>query len=180
MSMSVSVDIFWGYDLGEMVDDDWESTAPQWWQDAEDSEDGVEWEEEYARRHGWVEEPFPADYPDTSAEWQLSYEERNRIQVEFEAGSVQYQAWSASRDRLRELVRQCPVELDTYGHVDGETGWVVRVKASVQPHYGCTASLLALHDPDPAWAAEIAQFMTLLELPVPAGKPGWHIASSYG
>jgi hypothetical protein len=42
MGSSPSADLYYGYDLGMMYDSDYESTAPDWWQEAEDNSDDRE------------------------------------------------------------------------------------------------------------------------------------------
>ncbi|WP_063023903.1 hypothetical protein [Nocardia niwae] len=181
MGMCPSADIFYGYDLGGMIDDDWESTAPAWWQEAEDADESADWEDELATRLGWEKVPFPDDYPDTRNHWRrMPHEESKRIREEYEKSSPQYQAWAASLDRKRDLLAQIPVELDTYGHVDGDTFWAVRVKASVQKLYGCDSAEVKPLTVDPEWASQLARFVELLELDVPAGGPAWHFTCSYG
>lgn len=51
MGMRASAELFYGI---ELVDAEYQPIAPQWWQDAEESEDGLDWEAEYARRRGWL------------------------------------------------------------------------------------------------------------------------------
>jgi hypothetical protein len=59
MSQSPSADLYYGYDLGEMYDEHFESTAPQWWQDAEESDDYLAWESALADRLGESADTYP-------------------------------------------------------------------------------------------------------------------------
>lgn len=189
MGMHPSADLYYGYDLGEMVDDDWESTAPAWWQEAEENEDEADWEDELAKRLGWVYAPFPDDYPaEDRTLWRMPYgperkqaeEAQRRVKDEYEKNSPAYQAWSKSLKEKQALLAEIPVELCTYGHCDGDTYWAVRVKASVQHVYGCDSSPVDSLEVDPGWVGQLARFVELLELNVPADGPGWHLNVSYG
>lgn len=139
MGSSPSADLYYGYDLGEMYDSDYESTAPQWWQDAEEDWDEVE--AEMARRLG------------------------------FEGGT-----WSERYAFLKSY----PVDLDTYGYSEGDQVWALRVKASVQTADDWGSIKLKPLVVAPEWDAQIARFIELLELNVPAGSPAWHLNCSYG
>ncbi|WP_109527222.1 MULTISPECIES: hypothetical protein [Nocardia] len=143
MGSHPSVDIFYGYDLGGMEDGHWNSTAPQWWQDAEDDEDDYEaWDKALARRLGWED---------------------------------------STGDKARySLMASVPVEVVTYGYCEGDTYWCVQVKASVQDIDGGDCERLRDLTVRPEWAGQLAAFMGLLELPVPEGRPGWHVNCSYG
>ncbi|MBF6358158.1 hypothetical protein IU449_27045 [Nocardia higoensis] len=187
--MTSSADLFYGYDLRGMEDDEWESTAPQWWQDLEDAGESVEWEDEFARRLGWQEVPFPEDYPrEDRAMWRLpTFEQRQAAQEahrramdEYRATSPIYRAYAASMGEKDRLLSAIPVELATYGHCDGDTGWSIRVKASVQHVYGCDSIPVKSMTVQPEWRDQLQRFIDLLELHVPDGGPGWHLAVSWG
>lgn len=175
--MSPSADLYWGFDLGDLTDrETYDSLAPEW-MEPEDGSEGVEWEEELARRLGWTEVPFPHGAPED--DWRLAREERDRARLAFRS-TPEYQAWSASRDQLRDVVKQGGVELDTYGYHE-EPSYCVRVKASVQraDDWGSVElePLIVADD----WRDQVMRFMELLELPIPPGKgPGWHMNCSYG
>lgn len=177
MGMSPSADLYWGFDLGDLCDPQTYDSLKPAWMDPDDDGEGFEWDEELARRLGWVEVPFPQGAPED--DWRLHREERDRIRLEFRA-TPEYQAWSASRDAMRELVNQQGVELDTYSNHE-EPSYCVRIKASVQraDDWGSVAlDPLVVAD---GWRDQIMRFMELLELPVPAGvEPGWHMNCSYG
>lgn len=172
MGMSPSADLYWGYDLGDLCDPEtYDSLRPAWMEEDDD------WEEELARRLGWTEVPFPANAP--ADDWRMPHEERERIRQEFRT-TPEYQAWSASRDRMHELAKSCGVELDTYGYHD-EPAHCARIKASVQRASDWGSVELGPLAVDPAWRDQITLFMELLELPVSEGKePGWHMSCSYG
>ena len=173
MGHSLSADVFWGFDLG--TDDDIDvDDMPSWWE-GDEEEGGGDWEEVLARRLGWVEVPFPTNAPAGLDDWRTPEEERNRLQRQFRA-TPEYQAWSASRDGLRDLVKSVGVEIDSYGYEFG--GKVVRVKASAQTCYGAVRLNDLVVAPD--WPEQIARFCELLELPVPAEGPGWHLCASWG
>lgn len=177
MGMSPSADLYWGFDLGDLCDPGTYDSLKPAWMEPEDDDEGAEWDEELARRLGWTEAPFPPRAP--SDDWRLPPEGRDRIRQEFRA-TPEYQAWSASRDELHNIIKQIGVELDTYGYHE-EPSYSVRVKASVQrvDDWGSVAlEPLVVAD---GWRDQIMRFMELLELPVPEGKePGWHMNCSYG
>jgi len=181
MGMSPSADLFWGYDLGDLTDQrTWDSLKPEWMDD-----DG-DWEEIYAQRAaGWVEAPFP-DHSSIPSRSEL-YREYGYQRAEDEIRKAEdalcetpeYRAWSASRKRLREIIEQSGIQLDTYGYID-EPSYCVYVKDSHQrvDDYGCVnVSPLIV---DPVWKKQLLDFMGLMELPVPQGEePGWRLSCSY-
>ncbi|WP_306365474.1 hypothetical protein [Nocardia sp. CC227C] len=153
MGMSLSADVFWGFDLG--YDDDIDDEAmPQWRQD------GGDWEEVLARKLGWNEVPYPT----------------GGFTGEDYRNSPEYRAWSASRDEMYALVKACGVEIDGYGYECG--GNAVRVKASVQ---SCLYGAEPLKPLDVAtdWADQISRFCELLEIPIPDEGPGWHVCATW-
>lgn len=159
MGHSLSADVFWGFDLGS--DDDYDEDAapqPQW------REDDEEWEEVLARRLGWNEVPFPTD--STPAGYD-----------NYRYATPEYQAWSASRVELRDLVKSIGVEIGSYGYEYGAKA--IRVKASVQ---NCDYGAAPLNDLIVAaeWPEKITQFCELLEIPVPTEGPRWHLCASWG
>ncbi|WP_157224922.1 hypothetical protein [Nocardia thailandica] len=184
MGSSPSADVYFGYDLPEPeYNYDTDTTnEPQWMQDDED------WEDELARRLGWIEVPFPADYPDGRQElWRLPREARELAektirdrQQTFQETSPDYQAWSASRDRRRELLATVPVELDSYGCDGGDPQYAVRIKASVQHVYGWSSTRLNPLVEQPEWRGQLARFVELLGLDVGDAEPGWHLNCTYG
>lgn len=168
MGQSPSADLYWGYDLGDLTDrETWESLRPDWMEDEEET---------LARRLGWVEVPFPANIPEP--DYSLSYEERKRVE-EQQRDTPEYRAWSANRSEIYALVAPIPVELDRYGYLE-DPAYCVRVKASVQSadDWGSIAvkPLIVL----PEWPDQLAEFMRLLDLPIPSAEAGWHMNCSYG
>lgn len=186
MGMSPSADLYWGFDLGDMTDNDWNSLKPAWMgEDGEEEEQ--DWEEVYAARSaGWVEAPFP-DHSHLPSRAEL-YRKYDFMRAEAELKKAEdalretpeYEAWSASRSRLREIIEQVAVKLDTYGYID-EPRYFVYVIASHQraDDYGDIALKPIIVDP--AWRQQLFDFMKLMELPIPEGEePGWHLNCSYG
>lgn len=170
MGMSLSADVFYGFDLGHLDDID-EDEMPQWWQDDE------EWEEVLARKLGWVEVPHSTGpEPEGLNNYRLPHEERDRLYAEYRA-TPEYRGWSANRDELRDLANSIGVEIDSYGYEYG--GKCVRIKASAQ---GCDygPQRLAPLEVDPSWGEQLARFCELLELPIPDDGPGWHLCASWG
>ncbi len=140
MSSSATAYVFWGYDLGNMVGDDYMTwVGPSW---LEPNEDGGQKDEDW--HLGAALGVDPTDY-----------------------GAC-----------LR-AAQQHPVELTTYGHVDGEPQWRVVVKASeMEATYECVriGDLVASLD----WRTQLDEFMRLMEIPDQPGQPGWFLTSSYG
>lgn len=186
MGMSASADLFYGYNLGLMVDDHYESTAPAWWQEAEDRDDTPDWEDELAKRLGWTPVPFPDDYPERDRsiyrlprdQFRAAEEEQRRIEDEYRQTSPGYLAWSESRDAQHRFLASVPVALDTYGHEGGDTSWVMRVKKSAFTVYGCDCVELGALTVGAEWDEQLRRFAELLEFDV-TGKPGWHVSVSY-
>jgi hypothetical protein len=173
MGMSPSADLFWGYDLGGLTDrETYDSLQPQWMEDDRDDDEVL------AAALGWVEMPFPSGITEHPRGYDATYEERREWDRQ-QRDTDEYRAWSANRDELRATIAQVPVELDRYGYGE-DPGYCVRVKASVQraDDYGSTAVKPLVVDP--AWAEQLAEFMRLMQLPVPAVEPGWHMNCSYG
>lgn len=187
MGMSPSADLYWGFNLGDMIDDDWNSLEPKW-MGGDDDEPEQDWEEVYAERAvGWKEAPFPGHLaPDRSAIYRKYSGDWAQAEAKIkEAENVlhnmpEYEAWSASRSRLREIVKGCRVKFDTYGYSD-EPSHFVYVIASHQraDDYGDIALKPMIYDP--VWKQQLFNFMQLMELPIPKGEePGWHLNCSYG
>ncbi|TDP29862.1 hypothetical protein [Nocardia ignorata] len=183
MGSAPSADVYFGYDLPEYeYDYDTDTTAePQWMQDGED------WEDELARLLGWVEVPFPTDYPrdDDIAIWSLPREAREAVQATirarekaYEESSPEYQAYAASREQRAELLASIPVELDSQGY-DRDIH-AVRIKASVQHVYGWSATRLNPLVEKPEWREQLTRFVEVLGLDVGDTEPGWHLNCSYG
>lgn len=167
--MRASAELFYGIDLGELVDAEYQPIAPQWWQDAEESEDGLDWEAEYARRRGWLPAPFPADYPE---DW--------RLLEEYKKSSPEFAAWSAATTEKHRIVNESPVILGIYGYFGGlvDTQWAIQVRDSVVTACGAKSVNLRV-PPLGGWDDAIHEFARFMELPelVPCG---WVIAASYG
>lgn len=163
--------------MGDLSDPDTYESLKPGWMEPEDGGEGAAWEEELARRLGWVEIPFPENAPEN--DWPMPDEERRRIREEFEA-TPEYQAWSTNRGELHEIVKQHGVAIDTYGS-PGYSMYCAQVKASIQWVYDWGSIELAPLVVDPVWPGLIARFVQLLELPTSSGKqPGWHMNCSYG
>ncbi|WP_280389846.1 hypothetical protein [Nocardia wallacei] len=185
---SPSADLYYGYDLGEMYHSDYESTAPGWWQATEEEGGEADWEDELARRLGWVEEPFPDDYPrEDPSIWRLNggdlraaLDVQRQVQGEYERTSETYRLYSASRAQRAKLLASVPVELETYGYDEGDTVWALRHKESVQSVSDWGSIELKPLIVSPRWAEDIARFVELLELNVPDGPPAWHLNCSSG
>lgn len=164
MGMSLSVDVFYGYDC----DYEWEPRPIDY--DAEDFDwdeerEEFDWEDELARKLGWVEVPYPTDLAAATDE-----EKSN---------SPEFQAWKTGLHEKWALLRETPVEIDSYGYEHNAR--CIRVKASGQAGYASSMALDALPPTDPQWDAQLAHFIELLEIVVPEGsKPGWHVCCSYG
>jgi ferredoxin-like protein FixX len=91
-----------------------------------------------------------------------------------------YQAYSANRDHMHALVKDCPAELYIWNSSE-DSEYCVRIVTSVQRVDDWGSIELSPLEVDPAWRDQLLQFMMLLELPVPEGKdPGWHMCCSYG
>jgi hypothetical protein len=163
MGMHANGYVFYGYGLGDLTDrDTWESTAPAWMNDED-----RDWQNELAVRLGWNEVPFP-DH--------LTYDWNTRSHEQ----EPDYQAYDAARKQRRLVLDAGPqVELDRYGHCDGEAAHYVAIKASVvRSTYDCVRlDNLTVGDD---WDEQLARFMELLAFPVPPGGPGWHLTSDYG
>lgn len=177
MGSSPSADLYWGYDLGDLTDPDtYESIGPQWLQDDGDADEAL------AKALGWVKVPFPDGAPEqnyTNRDYRAAEQDYRRAKEAFMA-TPQYQAWSDNLAEQRRIISPIPVELGRYGWSE-EASLCVRVKASVQ-HAGDYGSIaLKPLEVAPEWAEQLAEFMRLLELPIPAGvAPGWHMNCSYG
>lgn len=186
--------VFYGYNLRDLVDEanDWTSTAPVWLRADDDDEgcgddadDTGNWDEEYARRKGWVEVPFPA-FPPTPTYAGFGGPAFAVVMADHRAAeqrvqeSDEYKAWSANRTEMHAIAKQSGVEMVTYGYGD-EHHWAVQVRASVMT----TTWSARLRDTtiEPDWPMQVAEFMALLELPVPADQltgPAWWVTTSYG
>ncbi len=188
MGSSPSADLYYGYDLGEMYDSDYESTAPDWWQEAEGNDEGFDWEDELARRLGWVEVPFPDDYPEEdrriwrlhAAEHEAAVNAHREAMKEYERASDAYRQYRASRKKRADLLAEVPVKLDTYGYSEGDTVWALQLKASVQTADDWGSIKLKPVVAAPEWNDQLARFIELLEFNVPEGGPAWHLNCSYG
>lgn len=183
MGRSPSADLFWGYDLADYTDDD---TYDSLWPGSGEDEE-FDWESVLARRLGWVEVPHPQVPAELRPlDWSApgSPDEKlaeNRRRSELRYATPEWQAWAAKRTEKHELIKDYPVEIDSYGYSE-EPSYCVRVKDSVQ-HVGDYGSI-TLTVPlvvDERWAGQVEEFMGLLTLPVPAdAKLTWHLNCSYG
>ena len=187
MGSSPSAELYWGYNLGEMVDENWEPIGPSWLAHEEDFDgDDRDWREELATRLGWEEVPFPEDMCPSQPKYTSDPRKNRQLGQEYEEKekafylTPEYLAYSASRDRMRELVKDCPVELHVWNSSE-DSEYCVRILASVQCADDWGSIELQPLEVDPAWHDQLLQFMTVLELPVPEDKqPGWHMCCAYG
>jgi hypothetical protein len=172
MGSSPSASLYWGFDLGDMTDQNtWDSLKPAWMYDEEEGDTERDWKEELATRLGWKELPAPKGWPDYTA----STEEKEAFHQ-----SPVYLAWSANRSEMYALTERCFVELDSYGSEDVPR-YCVRVSPSVQEVDSWGSIKVQPLEVAPDWREKLTQFMKLLELPMPEGEePGWHLNCSYG
>lgn len=181
MGMSASASVYWGLDLGDVTDHEtWDSLMPGWM----DQDEGRDWEQELAARLGWQEVPFPEGPPQRSTYYgQFGYDlgkrEYNKAEAAFR-DTPEYEAWSASRSQMHDLIKDYPVALVTYSNSD-DPSYCVKIRASEQhpPDWGdIELNPLVVGDD---WEAQLMAFMRLLELPLPKDvKPAWHVNCSYG
>lgn len=184
MGQSPSADLYFGYDLGvsEFDYDTGTSSEPEWMQE------GADWEDELARRLGWVEVPDPSDGPRLQRlHWSAPDEERRaaldayqRARDEYAATSLAYRAHLENEVERTNVLAAVPVELSTYGSSEGETQYAIRVKASVQRvnDYGSTPLNPLVEGEE--WRDQLARFVELLGFDLGDKQPGWHLNCSYG
>lgn len=186
MGSSPSAEIYWGYNLGEMVDEDYEPIGPSWLMHEEDFDgDDRDWREELATRLGWQEIPYPheiePDRPRPTAnphKNKLVYQEYEDARKAFYA-NPEYQAYSANRDRMWEITKDYPAELCIWNSSE-DAQYCVRITASIQRADDWGSIELQPLEVDPSWHEKLMQFMILLELPRPENKmPGWHMCCAY-
>lgn len=166
MGMHASGEVFYGYDLGDLTDrETFEFIGPAWLEEDE------AWEDRYARARGIELLPYPSSLAGIG-----DHAERR--------SHPDYLTWSASRDQVRQAVKEAGCELDRYGYLDGgEHCWRVQVKASrVRSEYDCVR--VEIDEANPLdvqlWRLQLDEFMRALELPVPDDGPRWYLTSSYG
>jgi hypothetical protein len=165
MGMHAHGEVWWGYDLADMTDDGFDSTAPAWLYDPDDGPTDRDWEDELATRLGWTEVPFP-DHLDFN--WDTRSHEQH----------PDYIAYKEARTERDRLVADMGVAMQTYGYSDGDTQWSVIIPSSrVSATYEAIRIDLTTADD---WAERVARFAALLDLPAPTEPPGWHVSSSYG
>lgn len=164
MGFSPSAHVYYGFDLGDMTDQETgDSLKPAW------MGDDKEWEEVLAEKFGWSAAPYPEHIQN------LPREQRHE--------TPEYKAWSARRSLIYQQAKAYGVVLDTYGYFadyDGMSHYVATT-ASVQSvgDYGSVElePLVVVGD----WDAKLIEFMKLMELPILAGaSPAWHLNCSYG
>jgi hypothetical protein len=187
MGSSPSAELYWGYNLGEMVDADYEPIGPSWLVHEEDfNGDDRDWREELATRLGWEEVPFPEDICPVRSMYTSDphrNQQLNQKYKEVEAAfykTPEYLAYSASRDRMCDLVKDCPAELYIWSSSE-DPAYCVRILASVQRADDWGSTELKPLEVETDWYVQLHRFMQLLELPIPEGKePGWHMCCAYG
>jgi hypothetical protein len=172
MGQSPSASLYWGFDLGDMTDQDtWDSLKPRWMYDEEEGDTERDWREELATRLGWRMTPGVGEWPPYTA----SIEEK---EVFYQSSA--YLAWSANRSEMHRLAEGYLVELDSYGSEDVPR-YCVRVTSSVQEVDDWGSIKVQPLEVDSDWREKLLQFMKLLELPVPEDEePGWNLNCSYG
>ncbi|MFD3426083.1 hypothetical protein [Nocardia fluminea] len=181
MGQSPSADLYFGYDLGGPEDDD-PTAMPEW------MDNGDDWEDVLARRLGWVEAPFPDDYPQGRShvyrfgtdEYKAAREADDKRVTEYKATSPKYLAYEASRAEKDRLLATVPVELDTYGYLDGDSPYAMRVVTSVQRAYDYGSIRLNPLVEAEEWRDHLARFIELLGFDLGDKQPGWHLNCSYG
>lgn len=191
-------EVFYGYDLGQLTGPipegghPWEapSIAPAWMlEDPQDPTLGLgegygDWESELATRlAGWVDLPFPDEArkvpPPDRIGWSSSDTDREH---------PAYKAWSANLARKREIVAGAGCDLAPYGTHEGAAvdGLQLRVAVTascVRSSYDCVpldigrAQRVGVLD---EWNGLLHAFLDVLDIPRPAGGPGWHLTSDYG
>lgn len=158
--------LYFGYDLDALPN------GPDWM--FPDNDEYPDFDRELARRLGWVEVSQPLG-PDWSVPASIS--ELQAAQRAYEA-SAAFVRWERSEQEMRDLVRQCPVELIFYGEVD-DPRFAVLVVASVQQVEGYKC--ISVHTPlsvGSSWNDELNKFMDLMELPIPESGPGWYLCNT--
>lgn len=186
MGNSPSAELYWGYNLGEMVDEDWEPIGPSWLVHEEDFDgEDRDWREELATRLGWEETPYPEHLAPSQPTYTRNYAENKRLSTEYELArevfykTPEYSAYSENRNHMAALVGDCPAELNIWNS-SGDSAYCVRIVASVQCVDDWGSIELKPLEVDPTWHEKLLQFMALLELPVPEDKePGWHMCCNY-
>lgn len=187
MGSSPSAELYWGYNLGEMVDEDWEPTGPSWLVHEEDFDgDDRDWRKELATRLGWEEVPYPDDKDPVRPDYTSDRSKHRQLNEEYERArktfyeTPEYKAYLASRDHMDELVKDCPAELDIWNSSD-DSAYCVRIVSSVQRVSDWGSIELKPLEVASDWKEQLHRFMTLLELPIPEDKePGWHMCCAYG
>lgn len=169
MSMSLTAEVFWGFNLGYTDDID-DEQMPDWWRSDAD------WDEVLAQLHGWRHQPYPIHLmPEGMRDSRKSSAERDELRRQFHA-TPEFQAWSYSRDHLNERARGFSVEISRYGYQLNSKA--VRVRASVQSNDWEAEPIKPLVVA-PEWPDQITEFCTLLELPIPPDGPQWHLCATY-
>lgn len=156
--------LYFGYDLGELLD------GPDWLYP--DNEVTLDFDRELGRRAGWVEVLRPAGAPDWSSAVDVA--DLELAQAEWES-TPEFRAWQASEQALRDLVRQCPIEMIYYGSIDNPK-FAVLVVASVYQVEGYNS--IEVRTPlqvNVDWNDKLHKFMSLMELEIPPSGPGWHL-----
>jgi hypothetical protein len=187
MGSSPSAELYWGYNLGEMVDENWEPIGPSWLVHEEDFDgDDRDWREELATRLGWEEIPYPDHLAPTRPAYTSDPRESRRMSTEYEVAreafyaTTEYKAYSENRDRMGTLVKDCPAELSIWNSSE-DFKYCVRIVASVQRADDWGSTELKPLEVEADWREQLHRFMQLLELPIPEGKePGWHMCCAYG
>lgn len=193
-------EVFYGYDLGDLMAQDTPDdadrprfdvedhcTAPAWMlEDPDDPTLGLGegygyWETELAQRlAGWVDLPFPEEAHHTPA-GQLYW-----TSADTDREHPAYKAWVANLDRKREIVAGAGCDLAAYGACEGASPDGVRLRVAVTASivgssYDCVPLPgLMTYAGAPHWQDVLHRFLDVLDIPRPAGGPGWHLTSDYG
>ncbi|WP_157227546.1 hypothetical protein [Nocardia asiatica] len=156
----IAATLYYGFDLADTL----EHNGPRWWLGDGYWDPHARWEFRLLTALGWQYMPPPARPASVS----LAEHEQ----------SAAYQAFVNNQARRDELLKASPVELCTYGRLIHDAPfWAVCVRASVQETGydtpGIPLTPLVIRE---EWGAQLAEFTRLLELPLPADAPGWHLA----
>jgi hypothetical protein len=162
--------IFYGYNLGEF------ENAPDWWLQAEDGDGWGAWEEEAARRKGWVEAPYPLG-DDREYDYSLSHQERAEIRRQNES-TPEYKEWEKSNVRRRQIINELGVQIIRNGD-DYEPEWGISVVASEQHVTDWGVVELKPVVTEFSWDRKLNEFVKLMEIEIRAPYPKWYLECNY-
>lgn len=184
MGFSASAEVFYGYDLGDMLDPDtFENFRPGWWEIAGD---WTEWREVAATKLGWVEVPHPGYSAEFMARYgaEQDWNKKALLMAEF-WDSPAMNAWKDSQVDVERILRDAglgDIELDHYGYLDGEPSFALKVVSSVtRAHDFGSAELPDWLGAEDDWRKQLERAADLLELTAVGDlEPAWILAVSYG